>query len=242
MKIDVVYKLGHGSKYFDEELKYSLRSLSYFLDLGKVFIVGHRPNWITNIIYIPANDPYRNNKDANLINKLILACCHKDISDKFLNMSDDIIFLNNVNCDFFDIPIINNKHINFIPGQKLNRWHSRLKRTIDALKSSSLRFDCYEAHCPYLLDKSLFTKTMLRYDYGVDIGYCGNTLYYNTNHIIGKDEAFKYVCPVMNGITYEKIKNESKNKLFLNFNEKGFNEDMRKFLKEKFKEQSIYEQ
>ena len=81
MKIDVVYKLGLNPDWGNyEELRHSLRSLCNFENLGNVFIVGQKPDWIQEVIHIPALDSYKRNKDANLINKLILACSNPLLS------------------------------------------------------------------------------------------------------------------------------------------------------------------
>ena len=53
-QIDVLYILGIGSKFGNEELKYSLRSLeTYVKDYGRVFITGVFPPFIdkSKVIY-----------------------------------------------------------------------------------------------------------------------------------------------------------------------------------------------
>jgi hypothetical protein len=55
--IDVVYPLGTGSVWQDNELRYSLRSLEKnFPDLGRVYVVGHKPDWLGNVEHIPFGD------------------------------------------------------------------------------------------------------------------------------------------------------------------------------------------
>lgn len=240
--IDVVYKLGIGSKWQDNELRYSLRSLEQnFENLGNVFIVGNRPNWLQNVIFIPALDPYKANKDANLINKLILACYHKELSEEFLNMSDDMILLQKRSYDDFKVPYTSNSIANFVPNQKLNKWQTRIKATIDILKERHYRYDIFEAHCPYLIRKKDYPTVMLKYAYGEGIGYCGNTLYYNTMRITGKEKANQDVLKLQQENTYEKIKKECENKLFLNFNQGATNNDLKRFLSVMFPEPSTYE-
>jgi hypothetical protein len=74
-KIDVVYTLGTESSWQDNELRYSLRSLERnFPDLGRVWIVGHKPAWLTGVVHIPMADVHKQNKDANLIDKILAAC------------------------------------------------------------------------------------------------------------------------------------------------------------------------
>ena len=100
MKVDLVYKIGSKCDWSNyEELRYSIRSaMENFEDLGKIYIIGNSPEWIdkNHVIYIPCEDPYKRNKDANLINKLILACSNERLSNSFVNMSDDMFFLKNI--------------------------------------------------------------------------------------------------------------------------------------------------
>lgn len=241
--IDVVYKLGTGSKFNDIELRYSLRSLKNFLPLGKVFITGHCPEWVNkeNIIHILATDPYTQNKDGNLINKLILTSQHPDITDSFLNISDDQLFLQECNYEEISIPYINNKHLIVISNERIARWQTRLLRTVDKLKNLYLPSECFESHLPCLLKKD-FASVLFRYDYGFDRGYCGNTLYYNTLRIKGKEleenTLVRLIEPIINKDTLEKM---CENKRYLNMTDKAVNDNLLLYLQKLFPEKSKYE-
>ena len=199
--IDVVYKLGVGSKWNDRELRYSLRSLSYFKDLGKVYLIGHKPNWVQNIIHIPLEDVFKANKDANLINKLILASQDPYISQQFLNFSDDQVLLKECSAEDFTTPYYDNSLIQFLPNQQLNRWKTRLKNTIRALQEKGFSSNCYESHIPILIDKNSYTQAVFQYNYPEGQGMCGNTLYINTvgkrGEPLPKDYAVRFEgnCP-----------------------------------------------
>ena len=73
--VNVVYFLSHLSKNRDDwELRHSLRSVvSNFPDLGRVFIVGHRPAWIQGVEHLAIPDYHTRCKDANLYAKLLAA-------------------------------------------------------------------------------------------------------------------------------------------------------------------------
>ena len=91
--IDVLYIKGAQSRNYDQELRYSLRSLEACVkDVGRVFITGECPNFIkkTAVIYTPEHDigcPPVNHwwKVSQTIKKT-------DISDDFVLMYDDIFF------------------------------------------------------------------------------------------------------------------------------------------------------
>ncbi len=42
-KIDLVYILGKGSKWSDNEIRFSLRSIEKYFDYRKIFIIGEKP-------------------------------------------------------------------------------------------------------------------------------------------------------------------------------------------------------
>lgn len=242
--IDLVYKVGNtseGENY--NELRYSIRSaVRHFKDLGIVYIIGTKPSWLEGIKHIELSDCYTSNKDANLINKLILTCCDSNLSDQFLNMSDDFFFLQDIDSQFFKVPIHNNNIIDFKPDHTLTKWERRLQRTIDVLKSKNLPTNCYDIHVPQLIDKQLYPKIMFNYDYGFGEGYCGNTLYFNSINEQGKSieehTLQRFETKLLN---VNDIENAVRNKLLLNYTVSSFNSVMQSFLQNKFNEKSCYE-
>ena len=94
--MDVLYVIGNSSQWGNhEELRYSIRSFQkHYKDLGKVFVVGHRPLWLQNVIHIPAEDPYAST-ETNIVSKILLGCI-SDISEDFIFSADDYILLQDV--------------------------------------------------------------------------------------------------------------------------------------------------
>lgn len=240
MKIDVVYKLGSNSSDNNKELRYSLRSLSNFKNLGKVFIVGHKPEWAQNIIHIPAKDLLTSNKDGNLIIKLSIACYHPDITEYFINMSDDQFFLKEFNLDQIRIPYFNNKLSDFKPDQNLNRWERRLKNTIHTLQARGLPSDCYESHIPCLIGVESYIRALSQFDYVSNQGMCGNTLYYNSLRTKGKQTDSSTVR-IMKPCLEEELEDICRDGLFFNYTENCLNNSLYNFLEKKFPTKSQYE-
>lgn len=242
MITDVVYKLGSGSKHDNLELRYSLRSLQNFKDLGKVYIVGFLPQWITNVIHMPLEDVFLHNKDGNLVNKIILAGSHSDITTEFINMSDDQVFLIPCTYEDFTIPYYDNKLINFTPEQKLNRWKTRLRNTVNALQGKGLTANCYEAHIPTLINKNDYLKSVFQYPYPEGQGMCGNTLYFNTIKKLGKSLPDNFATRLEDPIvSYQALEELCNGRLHLNYSENATNENLLLYLKNNFSEKSIYE-
>lgn len=91
--MDVVYILGKGSPRSDLELLFSIRSLEkHMKDLGRIFVVGERPTWLKNVIYISCPDPYEK-AWQNAFYKVKKACEHPSLNDEFLLMNDDFFML-----------------------------------------------------------------------------------------------------------------------------------------------------
>jgi len=241
----VVFKLGIGSNYADRELRYALRSLYHFKDLGKVFVVGHKPSWLNDekVIHIPATDPYKASKDCNLINKLILASVHPELSDQFLNMSDDQVFLRDIDASFFIKPIYDNTPMSkaLEPNKVLNKWQKRLRNTKNALVKNHYSYNCYETHMPCLINKHDFMTTIFKYDYGFDIGYVGNTLYYNTLRANGRSLRPIDLIRLGKKTLASQIIREATGKVFLNYTNKAMDENLLNALDHLFPNKSVYE-
>lgn len=55
--MDVLYYIGGGSMHNNNELRYSLRSLQkHCRDLGKVWVVGNKPDFLQNVEYVWLED------------------------------------------------------------------------------------------------------------------------------------------------------------------------------------------
>jgi len=237
-KIDIVIPLGIGSKYDDSELKYCLRSIQkHVKNLGNVFIVGHKPKWLCNVIHIPCDDINAKNKDANIIRKVIKACDNPKLKENFIRMSDDQIFLQ----DVYDIPLLRDglmfKKIKNI--LITNRWQKRFKNTCKLFDNAFI----FDTHTPQPYKKSEFIELPERYkDIYVDgRGYIINSLYFNhfgyTTDKLSKD----YKLDVRSPMSYEEITNGIKSKLYLSYNNSGFNTDLQRYLGKTFSKKSKFE-
>lgn len=90
--LDVVYILGKGSRWHDNELRFSLRSLEKNFTFRDVYIIGECPEWLQNITHIPVEDAFKN-KLMNARVKYLAAINDERISDDFILMNDDFYFL-----------------------------------------------------------------------------------------------------------------------------------------------------
>jgi hypothetical protein len=239
--IDVVYPLSKESTWQDNEIRYSLRSLEKNLvGLGRVFIVGRKPKWMTNVIHIPSDDPHPRNKDANIIDKVLLAC-HGGISDRFLFMSDDQLILSPtkaVDLKAYHIGCLRKKDKGFWGG---GRWKRGLRRTYDLLLSKKKTVNHYDSHVPQPMDRKTFVEIMSAIDYRTGDGYTINTLYFNqaaTHHyrLNGSKATIERSI-----VDVDEVRKQLMGKTYLGYNNSGLTNALKTVLAETFPEPSRYE-
>jgi hypothetical protein len=91
--MDIVIALGTGSRWQDNELRYSLRSIEAYLKGfdGKVIIVGQKPKWLKNVHFIALDDvPGR--KNFSIFQKIVNSLDSVE-GDDFIFWNDDHFLL-----------------------------------------------------------------------------------------------------------------------------------------------------
>ena len=242
-KIDLVYVVGTGSRWNDNELRFSLRSISKNLsNIGKVFIVGECPDYLKNVIHIPASDIFDSaiNADGNMTHKLLAACEHKELSDDFLFMNDDFIINQPISA-----PAIKWLHKGDMALQPEKYWTTqfyrfRLKRTFDVLRDRNLPTIQYDYHAPMLMNKYLFPSVMAQFDFDKDIGYTFRSLYGNSLKLPAIPVARQEVT-IFRFYKIHELKLKSQKINFLGFNDQGLNDSLKWWLIENFPNKCKYE-
>lgn len=242
-QVDLVYVLGKGSRWQDNEIRFSLRSVSKNLkNVDNIFIVGEIPDFVKNCIHVPCADIFDPaiNADGNMAHKLLTICRRKDLSDDFLFMNDDFII---------NQPIAANKipwlHKGDMAGQPPSYWTSqfyrhRLKRTFDELNARGMATLQYDYHAPMLMNKHSFISVMEKFDYSRDIGYTFRSLYGNSLELPAipilnqKVTVFKFY-------TLEKINSKTFNINFVGYNDQGLNDSFKWWLIDSFPSKCKYE-
>lgn len=182
---DIVIPLGARSTQKNQEIRYCLRSIEQHLyGVGNVFIIGERPEWLTNIIHIPfTEDPRNRFRDRNIMLKMAEACKDSRVSDDFLMVHDDHFFLYDHEARAFPYyhcgPMVPN----------VGQYAETKRNTILAL---SIRDDVnyvinnYDCHCPIVFNKEKFMRSVALVDWSKWYGYCLKTLYCVMNGIEGE--------------------------------------------------------
>ena len=154
--IDILYIVGTGSKFGNEELKYSLRSLDvYAKDIGRVFITGVCPPFIdkNKVIHTPESDIGR--PTINHWWKVTQTIQKTDISNTFVLMYDDIFFVKPVeltNYPFYHRGLLYDNN----SGGNLYR-ESVIKASEFLSREERTQYNC-ELHIPCVYDRIKFME------------------------------------------------------------------------------------
>lgn len=184
--IDIVYTLGNGSTWNDNEIRYSLRSVQKHLSgFGRVYIVGKLPDFLTNVIHIPVDDERKGIADTNIMRKLKIACENPNISETFLFMNDDHYLLKPFEADKF--PYYYSGTISqYIRTRGADSYGRRSMATKNSLEDRSLPTKYFDIHYPILYNKKAFLKDVVgQYQQAYPDGMILKSLYANAQRIEG---------------------------------------------------------
>jgi hypothetical protein len=181
-QLDLVYILRAGSRWRNNELRYSLRSIEEnFESPGKVFIVGVCPRWVDtkNVTFIQEDDPY-GDKVRNAIHKIKRACKDDRISERFILMNDDFYFMKKIRA----IKLFNRGTLFQAKRDhktKAGYYYKAISNTYEMLLNLGIKFPMdFEMHCPIVFEKKKFLRVADRIE-GSNRTYLFRSVYYNLN-------------------------------------------------------------
>lgn len=149
--MDIVYPIGKSNNDY-RELRYSLRSLKYLNNVGKVWIIGEKPDWIQNVVHIPRTDDM-GDKQLNVIEKIKLACQYKKLSDNFILMNDDFFYLEQTEVKNYICGQLKEKIEWYEEKYPYSIYTTALKNCRRILKTLGLEQKDYEIHYPIVINK-----------------------------------------------------------------------------------------
>lgn len=154
--MDVVYILGNGSKWGDNEIKYSMRTLKN-MKHDKVHVIGKKCKWFSDKVnHIPADDIY-GHKQLNAQYKLKVACDSNNISDDFILMNDDFFILREYKPEYY----YRSKMKDFEHPTKRGNYYTAYLSTLDLVGGDALE---YEHHSPFVFNKKKLKKILVKYN------------------------------------------------------------------------------
>jgi hypothetical protein len=131
--VDVVYLVKRSRN--NEELRYSLRSLKH-LPHGRVWIVGHRQPWLTNVRHIPVEQTPAQKWTSQVAN-LRAACLHPEVSDPFVMFNDDFFVMQPV----AKVPALHGGPMAANVTHRNSEWSRRFRETAAYIGPDALAYD-----------------------------------------------------------------------------------------------------
>lgn len=176
--IDIVCPLGNGSKWMNNELRYSLRSLEKFgKNIGEVFIVGEFPEWLQYCEHIPVKDGIGHEK--NIMLKLLAACNDDRVSENFMLWNDDYFLTAPINCELYPNYECGSLAMKIEARIKEDGYRKSLENTRTFLTRNNKWTLMYDGHCPIIYNKTMFRELMNNVDWTIGNGYAIKSLYAN---------------------------------------------------------------
>lgn len=217
--IDILIPLGKGSRHDNLELRYCLRSIEKHLTgVEHIFIVGEKPGWTQNVIYIGCPDNPNNWERArNIYRKIMVGIGWIDttlgsadwspikrLSDNFLFMNDDHFLLTAYTAQSF--PYYHRGQIalhDFVSNQP--QYHQYQNTIRHRFGSDYYDFD---VHCPIVYNRKKFIEVSSELKEWPEYGYAIKTLYANdmidtTNWVPCED--LKFSEPLMKESIYRAL-------------------------------------
>lgn len=181
--LDLVYVLGTGSRWRNNEIRYSLRSVERHLPHARVFVVGYLPKFMRNVIHLDCSDPTQN-KLQNSIHKTLRAASDPRVGERFVLMNDDFFFLKPVKKMMVFHRGTMSETIARHPT-KAGYYYDAMRRTRQMLVDSGIRNPKdYAVHFPMVLEKSKVREVARKFDYRSQ-GFLFRTAYANLNGMGG---------------------------------------------------------
>lgn len=254
-KTDVVYVLGKGSGWGDNEIRYSIRSfVKHFKDLRNIVVVGECPVWLRGVLHIPFPDNMNLNKDARMLQKLAAACRDSRVSDRFVFCLDDS-FLNadlsfsdftgwhegkmmyHAEADLAEHRSVGLKNREITPST----WFNYVYATGEELQARGLPDNNYDrAHCPQPIDKKEFLEVLEEWDI-VNNRYTCSNVYLNSTFIFPGEDIRGKNGKIYNPMTMKELRDYLSDKITFNINDHGLTDVLKDYLQELFPEASKHE-
>lgn len=187
----ILYPLGTGSTWSNNELRYSLRSLQCVSDLSGVIVVGDNPGFISDsATYIFTTFKFSNPATGIFAN--ILRACHDERTpETFLLVNDDYFFTAEIQAETY--PYYHTGQIKDRLKNCSGEYYNHLFVTQEELKRRGLPTLNFDSHYPMIVEKSKVLQLAEMYDWNRQHGYTFKSIYCNTFGIEGE---FRPDCKV----------------------------------------------
>ncbi len=242
--MDLIYTLGTGSKWSNNEIRFSLRSVVKNLEgYGHIYIIGEDPGFLSGpgLTIIPHPDEIGpHNADGNIIRKVIRACQIKELSDDFIFINDDNYFIKPMHVA--DIYPFHKGDMNYVDPNiyTYNYWGRRLGRTRRHLMEHGIVPLHFDHHAPIVFNKAKFPDVVSVFDYATDVGLTIKSLYGSVIYP-GAPKMNGEKVAIFKPYTLSQISKFLANALYAANNDKGLNDSFKYWLFTQFPEATPWE-
>lgn len=234
--IDVVYPLANVSRFSNNELKFSLRSLEkHVTGYRDIWVIGNNPSWNNGKIkHIQAFD--KGMKAINILEKIRLACLCPEISDTFLYINDDHIFLRDCDACTYPFYYSDDDLKDILNNRPLNDPYRRI--VIDTLNLyPELKY--FDIHKPIRIEKAKFLEVYEKVNFKkYGSGLLIKSVYCNYHGIKGVKERDMILRTRLDSLVLDVIKMKCD---VFSFHEEAVCDDLIRFLDKNYPIKSIYE-
>lgn len=250
--IDAVYPYASAGAAW-EELRYSIRSVyENFLDLRGIWVIGDGEQpWLTGTKAMNAERPYHDdafNRNYDYTRLLLSAAMNPKISDPFLAINDDHYLLAPMTAeDIMNRVLVREDMSVYTPEQRATantEWKQTIWQLYDRLKSVGFGGWNFECHTPVLVEKKKIINTWAFFGYG-DGKLVWKTAYFNmyppSIPTASLSEVSGHKLGVYGHLPYSEIKQRGDAAIYLNHNDDGLNDDLKRYIQERFPNPSPYE-
>ena len=153
--MDVLYILGSGSKFKNNEIRYSLRTLEKFIpNATRVIVVGEDPGFLSKEVDFYPMPEAVGNKEYRIAKKIEWSCKKDVVTEPFLFMNDDFFLTQTINPETY--PFYHKGQLNQDPPNNLYR--KSLHNTDAFLRSQKKTTLHFDVHMPIIYDPEKFMQ------------------------------------------------------------------------------------
>lgn len=179
--MDVVYLLGTGSGWQNNEFRFSVRSVEkYLLDFRDIYSVGYCPSFAKGIINVDVQDSTKDRPAFNTYTKLMAVCRMDKVSDDFILMNDDFILRQQMKTSdikfWYDMTL--ETYLQYYKRNADGRYYARIEETLDYLVQNGMSTKRFSLHYPIIINKEKFLTHMSKLDWN-NKEYVTRTIYGN---------------------------------------------------------------
>jgi hypothetical protein len=237
--MDVVYVLGTGSQWKDNELRYSLRSVEKHLkNYNRIFIVGEIPPWIRNVVAVKCRVD-ESQKERNIKEKIEKACT-TDVSEDFIFNNDDHFLMQDMDARTFPNYCGSKSLMKEADGRHPHKpYTSSIWNTANALTWKNFPTVYFDVHTPIIYNKITFPAVMGMYDWKVPYCYIIKSIYCNSLNKAGQVIAD---CKIDEPLPVTKLQEILKGRPMFSIGDSGLTVAMKSLIESMYPEKSKYEE